>query len=193
MCVTSSWNVLHSSTFLPQSKVYSVQARLVSGKIEALVTRLLPSPLYRKWIPAEPKDWRHLSGLNSSIWHCLAHWSSLQNMSKTMPYLFTRLLRLLLRDRRFRAVTGHCFRVHIGNDTSSCRPQRNGLSQRSVLAPILFNLYSNDLPVTRGRKSIYADDICLAIQGQYFSELECSLSALVRYGANVTLLSTVAT
>ena len=24
---------------------------------------------------------------------------------------------------------------------------------------------------------IYADDICLAIQGQYFSELECSLSS----------------
>jgi len=38
-------------------------------------------------------------------------------------------------------------------------------------------LYSNDLPVTRGRKFIYADVICLAIQGQYFSELECSLSS----------------
>ena len=34
-----------------------------------------------------------------------------------------------------------------------------------------------DLSVTRGRKFIYADDICLAIQGQYFSELECSLSS----------------
>ena len=33
---------------------------------------------HRKWIPAESKDWRHLPGLNSSIWHCLAHWSSLQ-------------------------------------------------------------------------------------------------------------------
>ena len=54
----------------------------------------------------------------------------------------------------------------------------------------VFNLYSNDLPVTRGQKFIYADDICLAIQGQFFSELECKL---VRYGADVTLLSTVAT
>jgi len=55
------------SAFLPQSKVYSVQTRLVSGKVEALVTRLLPYHFHQKWIPAEPKDWRHLSGLNSSI------------------------------------------------------------------------------------------------------------------------------
>jgi len=37
-----------------------------------------PHHFHRKWIPAEPNNWRRLSGLNSSIWHCLAHWSSLQ-------------------------------------------------------------------------------------------------------------------
>ena len=39
------WSVLHSSAFLPQSKVYSVQTRLVSEKVEALLIRLLPSLL----------------------------------------------------------------------------------------------------------------------------------------------------
>jgi len=48
VCVTSSWSVLHSSAFPPHSKDCSVQTRLVSGKVEASVTRLLPSPLLSK-------------------------------------------------------------------------------------------------------------------------------------------------
>ena len=100
-----------------------------------------PHHFHRKWIPAEPKDWHGLSGLNrktvrkqyDTVWHT----GLLYKLSKSMPYWFTRLVGLLLRDRRFR--------VQMGNDTSSWRPQRNGLRQGSVLAPLLFNLYSNQL------------------------------------------------
>ena len=30
---------------------------------------------------------------------------------------------------------------------------------KAVLAPVMFNLYSNDLPLTRGRNFIYPDDM----------------------------------
>jgi len=81
----------------------------------------------------------------------------------------------------------------MGNETSSWTPQLGSLLRGSVLAPVLFNFYSNDLPVTRGRGFIYAGGVCLAVQGQYFSELESGMQSLVKYGADVTLLSTVAT
>jgi len=106
-----------------------------------------------------------LTAAYDTIWHI----GLLYKLNKCMPYWFTQLVGLLLRDRRFR--------VHMDNDTSPWKPQRNGLLQGSVRALVLFNLYSNDLLITRGRKFIYADDICLAIQGQFFSELECYLSS----------------
>ena len=86
-----------------------------------------------------------------------------------MPYWFTRLVGLRLWDWRFR--------VHMGNDTSSWRPQRNGLPQGSVLALVLFKLYSNDLPVNTWPKIYLRRRHMSPIQGQYFSELECSLSS----------------
>ena len=51
--------------------------------------------------------------------------------------------------------------------TQSWRLTNTPALQTNTLAPpTLFNLYTNDLPVTGSRKFIYADDICLTKQAQ---------------------------
>jgi len=68
-------------------------------------------------------------------------------------------------------------RVHMGDDASFWRRQTNGLLKGSVLVPTLFNLHTNDLPVTCSRSFTYANDICCALQVETFSEIECTLTA----------------
>jgi len=44
---------------------------------------------------------------------------------------------------------------------SRSRRLKNGVPQRSVLAPHLFNIYTSDLPATVSRKYAYADDLAI--------------------------------
>ena len=45
-----------------------------------------------------------------------------------------------------------------------------------MLASTLFNLYTNDLPVTHSRKFVYADDICCCVQVRTFEQLKEKLN-----------------
>jgi len=60
-------------------------------------------------------------------------------------------------------LVGNCsFTLTTENDKRSrLRRLKNGVPQESVLAPILFNIYTSDLTNTISRKYAYADDLAI--------------------------------
>lgn len=66
--------------------------------------------------------------------------------------------------------------VHLNGQRTRKYRLNDGLPQGSVLAPLLFNIYISDLPVTTSRKFIYADDIALVSQNPDFQTSEDKLS-----------------
>ena len=55
-------------------------------------------------------------------------------------------------------LTNRCFTLHTSDDQHSwLRRLKNGISQGSVLAPMLFNIYVHDLPPTHAKKYGFAE------------------------------------
>ena len=69
------------------------------------------------------------------------------------------------------------FVVNFRGSSSRRRFLRNGVPQGSVLAPVLFNIYTSDLPSTTSRKYIYADDIALQHTSKNIKVIEQTLSS----------------
>ena len=73
----------------------------------------------------------------------------------------------LVRNRSFTLTTGDSKR-------SRLRLLKNGVPQGSVLAPLLFNIYTHDLPSTISKKYLYADDLALLRSSGDWKDLEGS-------------------
>ena len=65
-----------------------------------------------------------------------------------------RMIMELVRNRSFTLPTGD-------SKQSRLRRLKNGVSQASVLAPLLFNINTYDFPSMTSRKFVYADDLAL--------------------------------
>ena len=65
------------------------------------------------------------------------------------------------------------FFVQLNDKKSRWRSQNNGLAQGSALAPLLFNVYTNDQPLpTDCSRFIYADVLCITTQQSDFQHVE---------------------
>ena len=83
-----------------------------------------------------------------------------------------RMIMELVRNRSFTLTTGD-------SKQSRLRRLKNGLPQGSVLAPLLFNIYTYDLPSMISRKFAYADDLALLHSSGNWKDLEGTLSQVM--------------
>ena len=51
--------------------------------------------------------------------------------------------------------------------TSTLKEMKGGVPQGSVLSPVLFLLYINDLPINIQRTALFADDVNIQIEATY--------------------------
>ena len=106
-----------------------------------------------------------LSAVYDTVWHR----GLTLKLLKTLPSEeMVRVIMSLISQRRFH--------VHIGGKKSRCRTLLNGVPQGSVIAPLLFNLYTHDIAPTTSQKYIYADNTALKTCHKDFPEIERVLS-----------------
>ena len=69
--------------------------------------------------------------------------------------------------------------VQIKTVMSKCSDIKIGVPQGSILGPLLFTLYTNDLPnvLRYGRVDMYADDTTLSVSGCDIKDIERKLTA----------------
>ena len=80
-----------------------------------------------------------------------------------------RMIMELVRNRSFTFTSGN-------SKQSRLRRLKNGVPQGSAWAPLLFNMYTYDLPSMISKKFAYADDLALLHSSGNWKDLEGTLS-----------------
>lgn len=84
------------------------------------------------------------------VWHT----GLLYKIKKYLPHTYFNILNLYLTDR--------CFEVKFNNVVPKLYPIKSGIPQGSVLGPVLYLLFTADLPITHNITiGTYADDTAL--------------------------------
>ena len=73
-------------------------------------------------------------------------------------------------------LTNRLFSVNIGNEVSSLGKISCAVPLGSILGPLLFLLYVNDMPKAVSCKLLYADDTCLICMGKDIRTIEDQLN-----------------
>ena len=66
--------------------------------------------------------------------------------------------------------------MNVGNEYSSPDKLSYGVPQGSILSPLLFLLYVNDIPQAVNSELLYADDTCLIYMGKDTKTIEEQLN-----------------
>ena len=92
-----------------------------------------------------------LTAAYDTVWHCGHTCKLLQLLpDRHMVHMIMEMVSI----RSFTSTTGNSKR-------SRLRRLKNGVSQGSVLVPLLLDIYISDLPTTISRKYAYADDLAI--------------------------------
>ena len=108
----------------------------------------------------------NLTAAYDTVWHrCLTCKLLRLRPNKHM----VKMIMELVRNRSFTLTTGD-------SKQNRLRRLKNGVPLGSVLAPLLFNIYTYDLPSMISRKFAYADDLALLHSSGNWKDLEGTLS-----------------
>ena len=157
--------------------LYKILERLIYTRIEPIVDPLLPREQAgfrqgRSTVDSfETKKkagavFVDLTAAYDTVWHRGLTCKPLRLLpDKHMAQMIMELIR------------NRSFTLSIGDSKRSrLRRLRNGLPQGSVLAPLLFNIYTYDLPSTISQRYAYADDPALMHTSKVWKTLEGTLS-----------------